>query len=77
MDNKNQSIQDLCKGTRLSGKDYDEDNFKVSQWLQMALANGLALVFVEKHNGDGQLGYKELLTVYQNDENKINQLQEL
>jgi len=39
-----------------------------------SLADGLALIFVDGH---GQLGYKELLTVYQNDENKINQLQEL
>jgi len=41
---ENQSIQDQCKGTKFSGKDYDEVNFKVSQWLQMALANGSALV---------------------------------
>jgi len=43
----------------------------------MALADGSALVFAEKHDGDGQSGYQELLLIYQNDENKINQLQEL
>jgi len=61
----------------LSGKNYDEDNFKLSQWLQIALADSSALVFAEKHGGDGQSTYKELLMVYQNDENKINLLQEL
>jgi len=74
---ENQSVQDLCKGTKLSGKNYEEDNFKVSQWLQMALADGSALIFVENHDGDGRSGYKELLVIYQNDENKINRLQEL
>jgi len=74
---ENQSVQDLCKGTKLSGKNYEEDNFKVSQWLQMALADGSALIFAENHDGDGRSGYKELLVIYQNDENKINRLQEL
>jgi len=53
------------QGAKLSGKDYEEDNFKVLQWLQMALADGSALVFAEKHDGDGQLGYQELLVIYQ------------
>jgi len=74
---ESKSIQDLCKGTKLSRKDYEEDNFKVSQWLQMALADGSALIFAEKHDGDGRLGYQELLVIYQNNEEKLNWLQEL
>jgi len=74
---ENKSVQDLCKGTKLSGKDYKKDNFKVSQWLQMALADGSALVFAEKHDEDSWSGYQELLVIYQNDENKLNWLQEL
>ncbi len=74
---ESKSIQDLCKGTKLSRKEYEEDNFKVSQWLQMALADGGALIFAERHDGDGRSGYKELLVVYQNDEEKLNWLQEL
>jgi len=43
----------------------------------MELADGSAVIFAEKRNGDGCLGYKELLTVYENDEKKLNWLQEI
>jgi len=74
---ESKSIQDLCKGTKLSRKDFEEDNFKVSQWLQMALADGSALIFAEKHDEDSWLCYQELLVIYQNNEEKLNWLQEL
>jgi len=61
MAKESKSVQDKCKGTKLSGKEYEDDNFKVSRWLQMALADGGALIFAEKHDGDSRSGYQELL----------------
>jgi len=53
------------------------DNFKVSQWLELALADGSAYVYTRLHKGNGHLCYKEPFKMYQNDAKEKNQLQEL
>jgi len=65
-------VQDQCKGAKLSGKGFNMDNFKVLQWLELALADGSAYVYTRLHKGNGCLCYKELLKMYQNDAKEKN-----
>ena len=46
-------FQKKCKDVKYQGKLYNRDNFRVAQWLESALAEGLGHVYVKKYAGDG------------------------
>jgi len=56
---------------------FNNDNFKVSQWLEMALADGSAYMYTKIHEGNGCKSYQELLKVYQCDNKQMNCLHDL
>jgi hypothetical protein len=74
---ESKSIQKQIKGTKLNGSRFDRDNFKVAQWLEIALADGSAHVYARKHPGDGRNGYQDLHCTYQSDSKNETRIQEL
>jgi len=61
---KKPAIQKQLKDVKYTGKNYDQDNFRVAQWLESALAEGLAHVYVKKHPGVARHMFKDLHEVY-------------
>jgi hypothetical protein len=72
------SIRCQIKGTTLSGKRFDLDNFKVSQMLEMALAeDGGASVHSRKFPGDGRSAYLSMHSQYQSTSKNETRVQEV
>lgn len=54
------SVRHQIKGASLKGSQFDIDNFRVSQLLESALADGTASIFTTTHEGDGRSAYLDL-----------------
>ncbi len=57
-------FQKKCKDVKNQGKLYDRDDFRVAQWFESALAEGLAHIYVKKYAGDARYIYKDLEEVF-------------
>jgi hypothetical protein len=70
--------QRLIKDAKLHGAKFARDNFTVAQWLQTALADGLASVcYLESHSGDGRRGYRAFYKAYKSRSKRDTRAQEI
>jgi hypothetical protein len=54
------SVRHQLRGASLKGSQFQIDNFKVSQLLEIALADGSASIFTATHPGNGRRAYLDL-----------------
>jgi hypothetical protein len=71
------SVRHQIKGASLKGSQFDTDNFKVSQLLESALADGSASIFTTTHAGDGRSAYLDLDKQYAGSFRKETRVQEI
>jgi hypothetical protein len=71
------SVRHQIKGASLKGSQFDTDNFKVSQLLESALADGSASIFTTTHAGDGRSAYLDLDKQYAGAFRKETRVQEI
>jgi hypothetical protein len=64
-------------GASLKGSQFKIDNFKVSQLLKIALADGSASIFTATHPGDGRRAYLDLDQRYAGSFRKETRVQQI
>jgi len=71
------AIQKQIKAAKWTGKNYEHDNFKVAQWLEMALVDGMMHVYAKKHPGDSCNAFVDLHQTYQSESKSKTKIWEL
>jgi hypothetical protein len=70
-------VRHQIKGASLKGSQFDVDNFKVSQLLESALADGSASIYTTMHAGNGRRAYLDLDKQYAGSFRKETRVQEI
>jgi hypothetical protein len=71
------SVRHQLKGASLKGSKFNTDNFKVSQLLESALADGSMSIFMTTHPGDGGSAYLDLDEQYAGSFRQETRVQEI
>jgi hypothetical protein len=71
------SVRHQIKGASLKGSQFEIDNFKLSQLLESALADGSASIYTMTHAGDGRSAYLDLDKEYAGSFHKETRVQEI
>ena len=71
------SVRRQLQGASLKGSQFQTDNFKVSQLLESALADGSAYIYTSSHSGDGRRAYLELVRQYAGSFRQETRVQEI
>ena len=71
------SVRHQIEGANLKGARFETDNFKVSQLLESALADGSASIYSATHQGDGRRAYLDLDRQYDGKFRRETRVQEI
>jgi hypothetical protein len=71
------SVRHQLRGASLKGSQFQIDNFKVSQLLEIALADGSASIFTATHPGNGRRAYLDLDDQYARSFHQETRVQEI
>ncbi|MCK7580948.1 MAG: hypothetical protein MZV65_38610 [Chromatiales bacterium] len=71
------SVRHQLRGASLKGSQFNIDNFKVSQLLEIALADGSASIFTAQHPGNGRRAYLDLDDQYAGSFRQETRVQEI